>query len=61
MDRDASIHWLGEAVVIKSSPFKGDARTRPFGPVWGLRLLFVLDSWYVARGRTDARRKEIGM
>jgi hypothetical protein len=50
LDRDASIHWLGDPVMIKWPPFKGDARNKAFGLAWDLRLLFVLDSWCVARG-----------
>ena len=61
LDRDASIHWLDDFVMINRCRSRATPVTRPFGPEWDLRLLFVLDSWYVARGRTDARRKEIGM
>jgi hypothetical protein len=52
---------VGDFVMINRSRSRATSATRPFGPERDLRLLFVLDSWYVARDRTDARRKEIGM
>jgi hypothetical protein len=56
-----SIHLVGLFCHDQSLPFTRDARNNAFRSEEDLRLLFVLDSRYVARGRSDTRRKEIGM
>jgi hypothetical protein len=54
----ASIHLVGRSVMINRCRSRATPATRPFGPERDLRLLLVLGSWYVARGRADAPKRD---
>ena len=50
--------WLGDSVMINRCRSRATPATRPFGPERDLRLLLVLGSWYIARGRADAPKRD---
>ena len=53
-----SIHLVGRSVMINRCRSRATPATRPFGPERDLRLLLVLGSWYVARDRADAPKRD---